>query len=87
MPEIPLPTGSDADTAVDNTNTRLINAYAVKSPEGARAPFYVQGSAGLDEWTDLGTGPIRGDGIWQGNLYTASGTRVFKIDEDINVTE
>ncbi len=87
MPVIPLPTGNDADTAVDNTNARLINAYAVKSPEGARSPFYIQGSAGLVEWADVGTGPIRADEIWQDNLYVASGTRIFKIDDDITTTE
>lgn len=87
MPGIPLPTGSDADTAVDNTNSRLINAYAVKSPADARSPFYIEGAAGLLEQVDMGTGPIRAHKPWEGNLYVASGQRVYQVDTDFNSVE
>lgn len=87
MPVIPLPIESYTDTAPDNTNTRCINVYAIRSPQGAISPFYLESAAGLKPRFDIGTGPIRAHEIFEDNLYVATGTRIFKIKPDQTTTD
>lgn len=87
MPNIPLPIQSYPDAAPDAINTRLVNCYAVPTPTGARAPFTVDGCAGLKGFSSIGFGPVRGNEVLLGDLYSTSGATVFKVTSDGSAVE
>ena len=87
MPPVPLPIESFTDTAVDNINTRCVNIRAIKSPENSISPFYLEVAQGLVNYISAGTGPIRANAEFEGNLYIASGFKIFKITPAKVVTE
>jgi hypothetical protein len=61
---------------------RVINAYAESQPKSAKAPVVVFGTPGMTEFTECGTGPIRGALEIQGTPYVVSGSELYSIASD-----
>lgn len=58
---------------------RLINWFCEKQPPGAKADLVLLPTPGLEKFTTVGDGPIRGMAEMAGNLYVVSGRQVFKV--------
>jgi len=72
---IPLPVHSyQVETA---STARLVNCFA--EPSQGKGPVILRTAPGIDNWLNYGSGPGRGM-IWHlGNLYSVSGTTLYKI--------
>jgi hypothetical protein len=60
MVMIPLASKSDPATREVVTSETLINLFAVKAPEGARAPFYLNRTPGMTAWSRPSSDICRG---------------------------
>jgi hypothetical protein len=57
---IPLASKSDPAKRQVVTSERLTNLFAVKSPEGARSPFYLNRTPGMTAWSRCSSDLCRG---------------------------
>ncbi len=62
------------------SSQRCINAYVEQQPRDARTAVAVIGSPGLDEFANVGTGPIRGGLQMNDVAYFVSGSELWEVD-------
>lgn len=62
---------------------RLLNLYPEQTSEGNRVLY---GTPGLQEWLQVGTGPIRGFIVAGTALYVVSGNGAYKVDGQKTIT-
>ncbi len=68
-------------------NARLINCFAEEIGEEGKSPTVITACAGLATFGDsLGSSGIREALDVDGNLYTAAGSSLYKVDASANVT-
>jgi hypothetical protein len=79
--ELPLTFDTYAHKAKTVSSRMLINAYAQIQPKGSRARGIVIGSAGIEPWVAVGTGPIRGTIKMADVLYVVSGIDLWRVSE------
>ena len=60
MVMIPLASKSDPAKREVVTSERLVNLYAIKNPEGARSPFYLNRTPGMTFWSAVSSDLCRG---------------------------
>lgn len=71
----------------ENASTsRLVNAYAVQAPAGARGPVVLHTAPGVSAFATLGSGPGRGLHVFNGELYGVSGTTLYTVSESGTAT-
>lgn len=61
---------------------RLVNAYAEAEPPDAKTSVAVFGVPGIDGFTELGMGPIRGMYQMNNIAYAVSGSELYSFDDD-----
>lgn len=61
---------------------RLVNAYSESEPPDAKTSVAVLGVPGIDGFTTLGNGPIRGMIAMNAIAYVVSGADFYEVDED-----
>jgi hypothetical protein len=59
---------------------QVINLYAEKMPQDAKAQIVLMGTPGLLLFAGLGSGPIRGGAEFHGDAYFVSGTDVYQVN-------
>ena len=59
---------------------RLINWFVEAEPQNARSPLVLLPTAGLDRFSLLPTGPVRGMRVMGSYLYVVSGVGVYRVD-------
>jgi hypothetical protein len=85
---IPIVGGSAADDARLATPQETINWLPVKMERpGGRSDFILRSIPGMDYFTTVGDGPIRGDWNVEGAHYVVSGTRLYRVAESGAATE
>lgn len=57
----------------------LVNLYLEPNPQGAKSQFTLYGTPGLDLWTTVGSGPIRGIERMGSALYVVSGEELYHV--------
>jgi hypothetical protein len=62
------------------TAEKLVNLYAEKAPENAKANVFIIGSPGNTLFATCGAGPIRGQWAMAGVLYVVSGASLYSVD-------
>jgi hypothetical protein len=69
--------------AADN---RMVNLFPEVVPEGGKQPAWLQRAPGLRFLQTLGAGPVRGLWTFNGKAFAVSGTTLYEIDTDWNIT-
>ena len=80
--EIQLATQSYKSDSLPISAQRCINAYAEMQPPGASTRVAVFGSPGLTQFTNVGSGPIRGGIAVNGVAYVVSGSSFYSVNAD-----
>jgi len=62
--------------------SRLLNCYAVQSAPEGRAPTAVMGSAGIDAFSTISTGPQHAAIEFGGTLYCVAGNTFYSVDSN-----
>lgn len=79
MTPIPLALSqADARSPVLST-ARLLNLYASRAPQGAKALAVLYGTPGTRIWRDMGS-PVRGLGLHDGTLVAVTGDGIYRLD-------
>jgi hypothetical protein len=81
MVNIPLPSAYGKGESLRFDASRLVNLYAVPATQGggARAPFYLKGSAGFEVFANIGTLASRMIYDVRGALYVIVGTNLYEV--------
>lgn len=58
---------------------RMVNCYLETAPPAAKSPVDVVPSYGIESFTTVGTGPLRGGTVVNGVPYVVSGTSLYSI--------
>lgn len=66
---------------------RVVNAYAQAEPRDAKTPVTILGCPGIDSFTEVGDGPIRGGIEVDGVPYVVSGEELYEIAADGTATQ
>jgi len=61
---------------------RLVNCHAEALPPDAKTPVLLTRSPGISDWTTVGTGSIAGMHSALDNLFTVSGSELYKTDSN-----
>ncbi|NBS35440.1 MAG: hypothetical protein EBS82_06330 [Methylocystaceae bacterium] len=69
--------------AADN---RMVNLFPEVVPEGGKQAAWLQRAPGLRYLQTLGAGPVRGLWTFNGKAFAVSGTSLYEIDTDWNIT-
>lgn len=64
------------------STSRLVNAYAMQAPAGAKGPIVVRTAPGIAPFASAGEGPARGLHVFRNTLYAISGTGLHRIGAD-----
>lgn len=86
MAPIIFPTSTAPGAKPGEGSGRLINAYAEKLDDGARAPFARRRVPGLNRIADTAVEACRGLHFFNGTLYVAQADTLFRIDAAGTVT-
>lgn len=70
--------------SVNAADNKMVNLYPEAIPEGGKEAGYLNRAPGSRLVTSVGNGPIRGMWSFGGYLYIASGTQLYKLDENLN---
>lgn len=72
--------------SVNAADNRMVNLFPELVPEGGKEPAFLNRAPGLRLLATVGAGPVRG--MWQfGNYgYVVSGTSLYRVDTNWNVT-
>ena len=62
------------------SGAKLINCFAEAAEGDKRDEFALMAAPGLEEWAEVGVGPIRGSHVMAGTLYVVSGTELYSVD-------
>jgi len=73
--------------SVNAADNRMVNLYPEVIPEGGKEPAYLQRCPGLRQLITVGSGPIRGLWAHSTDVYVASGSEFYKLDNDLNATK
>ena len=73
--------------SVNAADNRMVNLYPEVIPEGGKEPAYLQRCPGLRQLITVGSGPIRGLWAHSTDVYVASGSELYKLDNDLNATK
>jgi hypothetical protein len=66
---------------------RMVNAYVEVAPPGAEVTAYVRQRYGIDDFSTVGTGSIRGGGEVRNRLYVVSGAKAYTVSPGGAATE
>lgn len=82
MANIPLPSAYGKGESLRFDASRLVNLYAVPAAQGsgARAPYYLKGSAGFVVFSNIGTQSSRMIYDVRGVLYAVIGENLYEIN-------
>lgn len=72
--------------SVNAADARMVNLFPEVIPEGGKEAAFLQRAPGLRLLATVGTGPIRGMWTYGGNGYIVSGTRLYRIDGVLTIT-
>lgn len=61
---------------------KLVNCFAEKADGDKRQDFAVLPTPGLTEWSEIGSGPIRGGIELNGVLHVVSGNELYRVQSD-----
>lgn len=61
---------------------RLVNCYLEKQPDESSNPIALVGAYGIDDFTTVGNGPIRGGKVINGTPWVVSGNKLYEVDEE-----
>lgn len=83
MPSFNLLAAACASRSPVASAQRLVNLYAEPNQDGT---ITLYGTPGLRLLATVGSGPIRGLCVANGLLYVVSGSGVYSVDTDLNIT-
>lgn len=86
MGSMPLPVQSYELQFTPASTARLMNCHAKKLPPGAKTPVVIVRASGPKDHSTPGTGPIRGQHAFQGDMFVVSGTSLYKVESDATET-
>lgn len=87
MPRVPFAINSYQHDSPPVSAQRVINWYPEIQPIDAKTRIVLLPWPGLKSFTTVGTGPIRGQIVMDGVLYTVSGTRLHSVDASGTATD
>ena len=61
---------------------RIINSYLEKTTDNASNQIALIGSYGIEDFAEIGEGPMRGGKVVNGIPYVVSGTALYMVKED-----
>jgi len=64
----------------------LVNMYPEAEPQSAKSNVGLFGCPGVETQVTLGSGPVRGATVMDGILFAVSGSRLYKVEEDLTTT-
>jgi hypothetical protein len=67
-------------------DSRMVNLFPEVVPEGGKEAAWLQRAPGLRFLQTLGAGPVRGLWTFNGKAFAVSGTSLYEIDTDWNIT-
>lgn len=82
-----LPISSYRALSTAASSSRLLNCYVEELPPDTQVPLSLIRCPGIDDWTTVGNGPIYAMLAADDLLYVVSGTKLYSVDENKNVTE
>ena len=72
--------------SVNAADNRMVNMFPETVPEGGKETGFLSRAPGLRLLSEVGTGPVRGLWYHNSNLYVVSGTQMFRVSANYNIT-
>lgn len=79
-PQILFAIESNESRSLPLSAQRLVNLFTEKQDQTAKSQTPLFGAPGMSAFSDVGTGPIRGEWTMLGVLYVVSGRELYEID-------